>query len=304
MSLLDKMIQKSISKGVGRTIGKSAQDAAGKVVEQIVKPTTEKLAEQVANAASRKIQETASSFREAGAAMSEAQEEAKGVTKEQWGQAFSFLEGMANDMIKDVRVCPACEEPVKGNVQFCPKCGVRLPEMTVMELAVCSKCGNQNAPATDFCTACGAKLPGKELQEEAQRTKDAAMLSAWTEKLPQFPVWDCGGSHFDLAELEQGRIYFSAWFDGNAPAAEKAVKQYVLRLIENGFQKAGQYPSEEHLYKMADGVCLHADTEHCFEGDSDTPSVYFHIGDEPSGGFYYVKPEPEKSDRLFGGLFR
>ena len=206
--------------------------------------------------------------------------------------------------MKDMRVCPACEEPVKGDVQFCPKCGAKLPEQTVMELALCPKCGKQNTPGTDFCTGCGEKLPGRALREERQRDKDTAVLAEWSEKLPQFPVWDCGGSHFDLAELEQGRFYFSAWFDGNAFAAEQAVKQYVIRLRERGFQKAGKYPSEEHLYKMVDGVCFHADTEHCFEGNPDTPSIYFLVGDEPMGGFHYVKPEQRKPEGLFGGLFR
>ena len=305
MSIFDKVIQKGVEKGIGAAIGKSVQDAVGKAVEQKVRPAAEKLAGQAADAASQKISETTSALGEAGAAMAEAQEAAKGISKEQWGQAFSVLEGMANDMMKDMRVCPACEEPIKGDVQFCPKCGAKLPEMTVMELALCPKCGKQNAVGTDFCTACGEKLPGKLLTEEREREQDRAVLDRWAEALPQFPLWNCGGTHLDLAELERGRFYFSAWFSGDSSAAQRAVLQYRALLSDAGFRKAGQYPSEEHLYKMVDGVCCHADTEHCFEGDADTPGLYFAIGDEPTGGFNYVKPEPKrKVDGLLGGLFR
>ena len=300
MGLFDRVLRDGISKGL--------QDAVGKAVESTVRPAVDKLAgqavETVYGAASVKLSELKTAFGEADAAMAQAQEAAGEVSQEQWGQAFSFLEGMAGDMMKDMRVCPVCEEAVKGDVQFCPKCGAKLPEKTVMELSLCPKCGKQNTPGTDFCTACGAKLPGKEMQEEAQRTKDAAVLEKWAEKLPQFPLWDCGGKNFDLSELETGRFYFGAWFEGDSTAAEHSVQRYRARLKEAGFQTAGKYPSEDHLYKLVEGVCCHADTEHCFEGDSDTPGIYFLIGDEPTGGFHYVKPEPKKkSGGLLGSLF-
>lgn len=304
MGLFDKVIQTGIKKGVENAIGKSIQNAVGHAVEQTVKPAAEKLAGQAANAAAQKVSETTAAFGEANAAMAEAQQAASGISKEQWGQAFSIFEDMANDMMKDMKVCPACDEPVKGDVKFCPKCGAKLPEMTVMEQSLCPQCGKQNPPGTNFCAGCGAKLPGKEQQENAQRAKDEAVLADWAARLPQFPVWDCGGTHFDLAELEQGRFYFSAWFDGNSAAAEQAVRQYTARLKASGFQTAGKYPSDAHLYKMVNGVCFHADTEHCFESDSDTPGLYFHIGDEPDGGFNYVKPEPKKTGGLLGGLFK
>lgn len=54
---------------------------------------------------------------------------------------------------------------------------------------------------------------------------------------------------------------------------------------------------------MADGMCFHSDTEHCLEGGAYPPSVCFLIGDEPRGGFDYLRPEPkEKSGDLFGKL--
>ncbi len=300
MGLFDKMLKDAIGKGV--------QNAVGKAVESAVRPAADKLAGQAVNAASNaassKMEEVNASFAEAASAMAEAQEAAKGVSKEQWGQAFSVLEGMANDAMKDMRVCPVCDEPVKGDVEFCPKCGAKLPKETVMELALCPKCGKQNPPGTDLCTECGTKLPGRERKEEAQRGKDAAVLAKWAEKLPWFPVWDCGGSEYDLVELEEGRYYFSAGFNGDEAAAFQSVVQYRERLKESGFRTAGKYPGEEHLYKMVDGVCYHGDTEHCFEGGADSPSIYFFLGDEPTGGFDYVKPEPQKKPGgLLGSLF-
>lgn len=50
---------------------------------------------------------------------------------------------------------------------------------------------------------------------------------------------------------------------------------------------------------MIDGVCYHADTEHCFEGDNDTATIYFNTG-EPRGGFYY---KPDKKSFGLKGLF-
>ena len=86
---------------------------------------------------------------------------------------------------------------------------------------------------------------------------------------------------------------FGADFNGNATAAGRAVSEYRQVLLQNGFRQAGEYPCIEHLYKMENGVCYHADTEHCFEGDPDCPSIGFDKS-EPRGGFDYVKPEPKK----------
>ena len=95
---------------------------------------------------------------------------------------------------------------------------------------------------------------------------------------------------------------FGAEFNGNAPAAQRAVSEYRQVLLANGFRQAGEYPSVEHLYKRVDGVVYHVDTEHCFEGDSDCPSIGFDKS-EPRGGFDYVKPEPKKKTS-FMDLFK
>lgn len=299
MGLFDKALKDAISKGI--------QGAVGKAVENAVRPAAEKLANQAAqsvgDAASGKLNELKNAFGEAGAAMAEAEAAAKDVKPEQWEQAFSFLEGMANDMAKDMKICPVCETPVKGGGQFCPQCGAKLPEQTVAQLTLCPQCGKQNSIGAEFCVDCGAMLPGKQLAAAQQQEKDKAVLERWARELPQFPVWTCGGSDFDLAELEKGRFYFSACFKGDEEAARQSVKQYGELLLAAGFRQAGKYPSDEHLYKMVDGVCCHADTEHCQEGDADAPGLYFSIGDEPTGGFDYVKPEPKKPGGLLGGLF-
>ena len=86
---------------------------------------------------------------------------------------------------------------------------------------------------------------------------------------------------------------FGAEFNGNVTAAQRAVSEYRQVLLANGFRQAGEYPSVEHLYKRVDGVVYHVDTEHCFDGDSDCPSIGFDKS-EPRGGFDYVKPEPKK----------
>ena len=84
--------------------------------------------------------------------------------------------------------------------------------------------------------------------------------------------------------------------DAVGKAIGKAIEPTVTDLTNkaaNGFRQAGEYPSVEHLYKRVDGVVYHVDTEHCFEGDSDCPSIGFDKS-EPRGGFDYVKPEPKK----------
>ena len=300
MGLLDKALKDAVGRGL--------QNALGKAVEGAVRPAADRLAGQaaktVSNAAAGKLKEVTGAFDEANAAMTEANEAMAGVSQEQWDQAVSVLEGMAGNMMKDLRVCPACGEAVKGEGKFCPKCGAKLPELTVMEQALCPNCGKQNEPGAAFCVSCGAKLPGKELEEAAQRAKDAAVLEKFRSALPQFPLWNCGGSFYDFSELETGRFFFGASFSGNDAEARGAVESYRRALQEAGFRPAGKYPSQEHLYKMADGVCCHADTEHCFEGDADCPAVYFLLGDEPAGGMDYTPGEPKKKPGgLLGSLF-
>ena len=324
MGLFDKVL-KDVTKGlqdaVAKTVEDEAKDAAEKAAEKaadaVADKTAEAVAEKAADAAAETSERTSglfgdlkksiddmnASLKEAEEAMKEADEAMKDVTPEQWEQATSYLEKMAADSLKDTYVCAMCEEPVKGKKEICPKCGARMPDRSVMELAVCAGCGKQNTPGTERCEGCGAKLPYKLLMEEAQTKKDQGVLDRWSSEIPMFPVWNCGGSCFDLSKLEEGRYYFASWFEGNESEAQASVGRYVALAKSAGFRQAGKYPGDDHLYKMIDGICYHIDTEHCFEGDSDSPSIYFLLNDEPQGGFDYVKPQPaKKSGGLFGML--
>ncbi len=318
MGLFDK-VMKDVAKGIQDKVAKTVEDeakeaaekAADAAVDKAKEAAVDKAAEEVADKASEKasgifgdlksaVDDMNVSLKEADAAMKEADAAMKDVTPEQWEQATAYLDKMATDSMKNMYVCVMCEEPVKGKKEFCPKCGAAMPDKSIMELALCPGCGKQNMPGTEKCEDCGAKLPYKELMEEAQSRKDAQVLDRASKELPMFPLWNCGGSHFDLCDCGDGRYIFSSWFDGNESEAQASVSRYRELARMAGFREAGKYPGEDHLYKMIDGVCYHVDTEHCFEGDSDAPSIYFLLNDEPTGGFDYVKPEPAKKS---GGLF-
>ena len=118
--------------------------------------------------------------------------------------------------------------------------------------------------------------------------------------MPQYPVWNCGGTDFELEEGEDW-FRFAASFDTEAEG-EQSIPAYRALLKANGFREAGQNPDKSHLYKKIDGKCYHVDTEHCFEGSMERPEIWFNI-QEPSGGFDYVKPEPKKGFS-FGDLFK
>lgn len=118
------------------------------------------------------------------------------------------------------------------------------------------------------------------------------VMSQWRSKLPQYPVWCCGGEDYEIEEFD-GACYFTAYF-GSSAAARNAVDRYREVLMQSGFRPAGENPNRDNLYKMVDGRCYHADLEHCFDADSTSPTVGFAIG-EPRGGFSCKKPESGKS---------
>ncbi len=319
MGLFDKVL-KDVTKGLqdvadkaGEELKSQAEKAASDAAEQTA---AAEAANKAVNEASDAMSDASDGLKseldklkdavdEMNVAVKEADEAMSKVSDEDWKRAESTLERMAMDSMKDMRVCLNCDNPVNGDVKFCPKCGEKLPEKTVLELAMCPKCGKQNAPGADFCTECGTKLPYKELVEEREREKDQAVLRKWSEELPWFPVWNCGGTDYDLDHPEDNIYCFSVYFQDDERGGEAAINQYVQILKDNGFRQAGKYPSDDHLYKMVDGVCYHATTEHSFEGGKDSPNVYFILNDEPQGGFDYVKPEPKKkSGSPFGSLFK
>ncbi|MBQ7005876.1 MAG: zinc ribbon domain-containing protein [Clostridia bacterium] len=273
MGFLERAIRRGVSEGIGKAVGQA--------ITKAVEPT----ATELANKAAQHFD---------NAAQQNSRPKAQIVSGLEG--AFANLEraaqGYATEMSKNIKVCPNCNQPSDKEKTFCPSCGTKLPETTVSEGAVCTECNKQNPVGAKFCDACGAKLPAAIAEEQAQADRNAAVIAEWDTKLPQYPKWNCGGKNYCIEDMD-GYIRFSADFEGNRFAAEQAVAQYRKALVQNGFIQAGQYPNIAHLYKRVNGVCYHADTEHCFEGDPDCPNIYFNI-DEPTGGYDYVKPEPKK----------
>lgn len=48
--------------------------------------------------------------------------------------------------------CPKCEQPLEGNVRFCPHCGAKLKDKQF-----CTKCGAAMSAESKFCPECGEK---------------------------------------------------------------------------------------------------------------------------------------------------
>ncbi|MBO5049652.1 MAG: zinc ribbon domain-containing protein [Oscillospiraceae bacterium] len=263
-----------------RAIRRGVSDAVGKAMVKAIEPTVTDLTNKAANAIDQAAQNT-----EQQAACSSGLEGAM-------ANLERSVQGYATEAAKNMKVCPNCNKPTTADKKFCPECGTQLPEQTVAQGAVCPSCGKQNAIGTKFCQDCGTKLPAAIQEEQAQADRNAAVMAQWDAKLPQYPKWTCGGTKMYIDDYGTHYI-FGAEFNGNATAAGRAVSEYRQVLLQNGFRQAGEYPSVEHLYKRIDGVVYHVDTEHCFDGDSDCPSIGFDKS-EPRGGFNYVKPEPKK----------
>ena len=269
-----------------RAIRRGVSDAVGKAIGKAIEPTVTDLTNKAANAIDQAAQNT-----EQQVARSSGLEGAM-------ANLERSVQGYATEAAKNMKVCPNCNKPTTADKKFCPECGTQLPEQTVAQGAVCPSCGKQNVIGTKFCQDCGTKLPVAVQEEQMHADDHASVMSKWDKQLPQYPKWNCGGSHFEI-EVYDGFTTFSVNFDGNTFRAKQAVEQYRQLLLEGGFREAGDNPTIEHLYKMIDGVCYHADTEHCFEGDNDTATIYFNTG-EPQGGFYY---KPDKKSFGLKGLF-
>ncbi len=274
MGFLERAIRRGVSDAVGKAIGKA--------IEPTVTDLTNKAANTIDQAAQNTEQQVARSSGLEGA----------------MANLERSVQGYATEAAKNMKVCPNCNKPTTADKKFCPECGTQLPEQTVAQGAVCPSCGKQNVIGTKFCQDCGTKLPVAVQEEQMHADDHASVMSKWDKQLPQYPKWNCGGSHFEI-EVYDGFTTFSVNFDGNTFRAKQAVEQYRQLLLEGGFREAGENPTIEHLYKMIDGVCYHADTEHCFEGDNDTATIYFNTG-EPQGGFYY---KPDKKSFGLKGLF-
>lgn len=281
-SLLERAIRRGVSNAVGNAVGKAVQQA----VEQKATEFANKAAGQIDAATQHAAQQGEKTVRQASG------------LEDALSNMQRSVESYATEASKNMKVCPNCQKTTSADKKFCPDCGARLPEGSVAQGAVCPSCGKQNVIGTKFCQDCGTKLPVAVQEEQMHADDHASVMSKWDKQLPQYPKWNCGGSHFEI-EVYDGFTTFSVNFDGNTFRAKQAVEQYRQLLLEGGFREAGENPTIEHLYKMIDGVCYHADTEHCFEGDNDTATIYFNTG-EPQGGFYY---KPDKKSFGLKGLF-
>lgn len=293
MSFLERAIRRGVSRAVGNVVANEVQKAVAPKIEQATANVVNSAAGAVNNAA--------------GTPQQAPVQNGQGVNQASVNQAANTLGGLfgnlqaaatnfANEAAKNLKICPACGEGAGKDQRFCPKCGAQLPEQTVAEGAICTSCGKENAIGTKFCGGCGAKLPQAIAEEQAAQAKMEALMRQWDEKLPGFPVWSCGGNN-PYIEVDCDIRYFGADFQ-NYHMAQQAVQQYKQILLQNGFQSAGEYPSQDQLYKMAGSTCCHVDLEHCFDGSGDSPTIYFDYK-EPSGGFYYVKPEKKAAGSIF-----
>jgi len=201
-------------------------------------------------------------------------------------------QGFANEAAKNMKVCPGCGAPCGAEMKFCNQCGAPLPEMTVAQSAVCQNCGLQNGVGMKFCSGCGAKLPGAQAEEAAALARAEAALAKWDTLLPQYPKWDQGGNEISIEEygVENGCPAYGLHVSG--PGLPAALARYTQLLRQNGFIPAGQYPSEQNLFKRVDGVVYSCSSENAFDGGTDHMSLYFSVR-EPYGGFDYRKPEPK-----------
>ena len=303
MGLFDKLIKDAVGNAVSEAVKKAVQPKADEIAANAVSQAADALnqtANQTAAAADAVNQAAAEGAQAAAGTEAPSKEEMQAAL----GALGSLFGGFVQHAAENMKVCPKCGESASADKDFCPSCGAKLPDMTVADGAKCPKCGKQNEPGTRFCSGCGEKLPAAVLAEQAAAEADAEVLKAWAEKLPGFPVWSCGGSEMELeqipdADTESWRFSVTLV---TAVAAQNAVKQYRQVLMQAGFKTEGQYPDEEHLYQRINGVSFHVDTEHCFEGDANSPTIYLNHS-LPNGGYDYKKPEKKQSGGLLGALF-
>lgn len=182
----DSLLKRAIRRGVSNAVG----NAVGKAVQQAVEPK----ATEFANKAAGQID----------AATQHAAQQGEKTVRQASGleDALSNLqrsvESYATEAAKNMKVCPNCQKTTSADKKFCPDCGARLPEGSVAQGAVCPSCGKQNVIGTKFCQDCGTKLPVAVQEEQMHADDHASVMSKWDKQLPQYPKWNCGGSHFEI----------------------------------------------------------------------------------------------------------
>jgi len=201
-------------------------------------------------------------------------------------------QGFANEAAKNMKICPSCNSGCGAEMKFCNQCGSPLPEMTAAQGAVCQSCGMQNGVGTKFCSGCGAKLPGVQAEEAAAQSRNEAVLARWDALLPQYPKWAFGGNEITIEEYPPENGFPAYGLHVSGPGLPAALAQYTQLLRQSCFIMAGQYPTEQSLYKRINGVVYSFSSENCFDGGMDHMNLYFSVR-EPYGGFDYRAPAPK-----------
>lgn len=124
-------------------------------------------------------------------------------------------------------------------------------------------------------------------EAEARKAAEAAIFDKWGENLPAYPIWDVGGSAFELEERTpmNGHPAYSFRLTGRPFLLE----QYAAKLRADGFTAMHcSNPADlnaDTYFKMIDGVC-HAfnRTDACMDGQI---SVSFYVDN------YVPKPKME-----------
>ena len=285
MGIFDK-ITRGITRGIGNAVSKATQKAVERKATEILTPKIKQAADTIAGSTSQSSQTAHTS---SGNTVGELEDSLNSL-----GTAMGSY---ATKVASNLKVCASCGASASADKKFCPECGNPLPEKTVSQSCVCPECGKQNSLNEKFCGDCGTKLPITAEGEQRQKNADMEVIQSWDDKLSVYPKWKFGGTNYYIEEYGSNAYVFGVTFKGYDQAYE-AVQCYKELLKQNGFTPAGQYPSEGQLYKIVNGVCYHVDVENCFEGDAQSPSIGFNIG-EPNGGFYYEE-KPKKKKGLFG----
>ncbi len=71
--------------------------------------------------------------------------------------------GFGPNVMKQTRICPNCESLVTDGAEVCPRCGNKLPEITLLTLyeeqhPVCPDCGTVLSDDVQYCPQCGKRI--------------------------------------------------------------------------------------------------------------------------------------------------
>lgn len=308
MGLFDRAIKRGLNRALGNAVENAVQQAVAPTINNAVNQTADRI-----NSSYRQqtqqgypqqtMQQLGTPPQGYGQPQTYAQQQnvqqAGATLGGALGSLTGMMQGFANEAAKSMKICPSCGEGASASQKFCPKCGSALPEQTVAQGAVCTSCGAQNAIGTKFCVNCGQKLPSAIAEENAARQRDEQELAQWDTLLPQYPKWCFGGYNFNLERNGENNGYPCYYFNADG-VGQNELRQYRDYLRQNGFTPAGQYPSEDMLYRMIGNVCYYFESCEPFGGDG--MSVSFGVG-EPNGGFYYKEPE-KKAPTSLRDLFK